>query len=66
MNYISDNTQSIKHSKIRKMFNKALEYDKPISFTIGEPDFTASENVVEATITAFFSSGIISLISSES
>ena len=42
MNYISDNTQSIKHSKIRKMFNKALEYDKPISFTIGEPDFTAS------------------------
>lgn len=52
MNYISDNTQSIKHSKIRKMFNKALEYDKPISFTIGEPDFTASENVVEATIRA--------------
>ena len=52
MNYISDNTQSITHSKIRKMFNKALEYDKPISFTIGEPDFTASENVVEATIRA--------------
>ena len=52
MNYISDNTQSIKHSKIRKLFNKALEYDKPISFTIGEPDFTASENVVEATIRA--------------
>ena len=52
MNYISDNTQSIKYSKIRKMFNKALEYDKPISFTIGEPDFTASENVVEATIRA--------------
>ena len=47
MNYISDNTQSIKHSKIRKMFNKALEYDKPISFTIGEPDFTASENVLK-------------------
>ena len=52
MNYISDNTQSIKHSKIRKMFNKALEYDNPISFTIGEPDFTASENIVEATIRA--------------
>ncbi len=52
MNYVSDNTQSIKHSKIRKMFNKALEYDNPISFTIGEPDFTASENIVEATIRA--------------
>lgn len=37
MNYISENTQSIKHSKIRKMFNKALEYDNTISFTIGDP-----------------------------
>lgn len=52
MNYISENTASIKHSKIRRMFNKALEYDDPISFTIGEPDFTAPDNVVEATIKA--------------
>lgn len=45
---ISRNTKEIQHSKIRKMFNKALEYDNVISFTIGEPDFTASENVVKA------------------
>ena len=45
---ISDNTQQIQPSKIRKMFNKALEYDHVISFTLGEPDFTASPNVVEA------------------
>ena len=45
---ISENTKSIKGSKIRKMFNKALEFENPISFTIGEPDFTASQNVVEA------------------
>lgn len=45
---ISDNTKKIEHSKIRKMFNKALEYENPISFTIGEPDFTASEEIVEA------------------
>ena len=45
---ISQNTQSIQPSKIRKMFNKALEYEHVISFTLGEPDFTASENVVEA------------------
>ena len=45
---ISDNTQQIQPSKIRKMFNKALEYDHVISFTLGEPDFTASSNVVEA------------------
>ena len=48
MNMISDNTKSIQYSKIRKMFNKALEYENPISFTIGEPDFTASENIVAA------------------
>ena len=45
---ISQNTQSIQPSKIRKMFNKALEYEHVLSFTLGEPDFTASENVVEA------------------
>lgn len=45
---VSRNTKEIQHSKIRKMFNKALEYDHVISFTIGEPDFTASKNVVEA------------------
>lgn len=45
---ISRNTQGIKPSSIRKMFNKALQYDDVISFTLGEPDFTASENVVEA------------------
>ena len=45
---ISDNTQQIQPSKIRRMFNKALEYDRVLSFTLGEPDFTASANVVEA------------------
>ena len=46
---LSQNALSIEHSAIRKkMFNKALEYDHIISFTLGEPDFTASENVVEA------------------
>lgn len=45
---ISENTTLIQPSKIRKMFNKALEYDQVLSFTLGEPDFTASENVVEA------------------
>lgn len=45
---ISKNTQSIQPSAIRKMFNKAQQYDKVVSFTLGEPDFTASENVVKA------------------
>lgn len=45
---ISKNTQNIQPSAIRKMFNKALQYDDVISFTLGEPDFTASDNVVKA------------------
>ena len=45
---LSESAGMIKHSAIRRMFNKALEYEHVISFTLGEPDFTASENVVEA------------------
>lgn len=45
---ISNNTQNIQPSAIRKMFNKALQYDSVTSFTLGEPDFTASGNVVKA------------------
>lgn len=52
MNYISENTKSIEHSKIRKMFNKALEFDDPISFTVGEPDFTPPDHVIEAAVLA--------------
>lgn len=48
MEMIAENTRSIEYSKIRRMFNKALEYENPISFTIGEPDFTAAEHVVQA------------------
>lgn len=45
---LSKSAGSIKHSAIRRMFNKAMQYDHVISFTLGEPDFTASPNVVEA------------------
>ena len=46
--FISENTRTIQFSKIRKMFNKALEYEDPISFTVGEPDFIPSENILNA------------------
>ena len=39
--YLSENSKEIQASKIRKMFNKSLKYDKVINFTLGEPDFTA-------------------------
>lgn len=48
MKMIADNTANIQYSKIRKMFNKALQYENPINFTIGEPDFIASDHVAAA------------------
>lgn len=45
MKELSKNTLSIKNSIIRDMFNKAAEYDDAISFTVGEPDFTASAEI---------------------
>ena len=46
--YLSRNSEEIQPSEIRTMFNKALKYPKVINFTLGEPDFTASENVAKA------------------
>lgn len=45
---LSTNTRRLQPSKIRSMFNKALEYGQVVNLTLGEPDFTASENVVQA------------------
>jgi aminotransferase len=45
---LSKLTNQIAPSGIRDMFNKSLEYTDVISFTVGQPDFTASGNVVEA------------------
>lgn len=46
--YLSKSAKEIKASEIRKMFNKSLKYFDVINFTLGEPDFTASKNIVEA------------------
>jgi len=45
---LSEVSENLTASIIRKVFNKSLEYEDVISFTLGEPDFTASEAVVEA------------------
>lgn len=45
---ISENTRSIKNSKIRDMFNLALQYENPVNLTIGEPDFAVSDDVADA------------------
>ena len=45
---ISENTKSIQNSKIRDMFHLALQYENPVNLTIGEPDFTISDDVAKA------------------
>ena len=48
MRMVSGKTEEIEYSKIRKMFNAALACKDPISFTVGEPDFTAAVHIVRA------------------
>lgn len=45
---LSQISQIVRSSGIRKIFNRAQEYENVISFALGEPDFTASEDIVEA------------------
>ena len=48
MRWISENTKSIQHSKIRRMYHRALQYDHIVNLSIGEPDFTPAANVEAA------------------
>lgn len=45
---ISENTRNIKNSKIRAMFQMALQYENPVNLTIGEPDFLVADNIAAA------------------
>lgn len=44
---LSKRAENIDGSGIRKIANLSSKYENVISFTIGEPDFTASNEVVE-------------------
>ncbi len=48
MKSLSQRTQRISPSGIRKMFNMAYGMEDVISFSVGEPDFTAAPRIVEA------------------
>lgn len=48
MKILSQRSQSISPSGIRKMFNMAFGMEDVVSFSVGEPDFTAAPRVVEA------------------
>ena len=45
-------TERVTPSPIREMFNMALGKEDVISFTVGEPDFTTPQNIVDAAVRA--------------
>lgn len=52
MKPLSAVTTKVTPSPIREMFNMALGKEDVISFTVGEPDFTTPQNIVDAAVTA--------------
>lgn len=52
MKKLCDSVTKLEGSSIRKMFNMAQGMDDLISFALGEPGFTAADNIVEAACNA--------------
>ena len=52
MKELSKVTQCVTSSPIRKMFNLAAELQDVVSFSVGEPDFSTPEHIVDAAIQA--------------
>ncbi len=52
MKPLSNITQTVTPSPIRQMFNRALGMQDVISFTVGEPDFSTPDHIVEAAVDA--------------
>ena len=50
MSFISNKSQKTSHSVIREMFAMQAGLDNVISFALGEPDFTAPQHVIDATV----------------
>ncbi len=49
---LSEISKTVEPSRIRKMFNLSQGLEDIVSFALGEPDFTASQNVVDAAVKA--------------
>jgi aminotransferase len=52
MKQLSFLTETVTASPIRQMFNRAIGMEDVVSFTVGEPDFTTPEHIVEAAVEA--------------
>lgn len=53
MSFISEKSKSTPRSVIREMFAMQSGLEDVISFALGEPDFTAPEHVIAATVASF-------------
>lgn len=53
MSFISEKSKKIPGSVIREMFAMQTGMEDVISFALGEPDFTAPQHVIDATVASF-------------
>jgi len=53
MSFISEKSKSTPRSQIREMFAMQTGLDNLVSFALGEPDFAAPQNAIEAAIASF-------------
>ena len=53
MSFVSEKSKGIPRSMIREMFAMQAGMDDVISFALGEPDFTAPQHVIDATIASY-------------
>lgn len=53
MSFISQKSEKVPRSMIREMFAMQAGLDDVVSFALGEPDFTAPQHVIDATVASF-------------
>lgn len=53
MPFVSERSRSVPRSAIREMFALQTGMEDVVSFALGEPDFTAPQHVIDATVASF-------------
>ena len=53
MSFVSEKSQATPRSVIREMFAMQAGLEDVVSFALGEPDFTAPQHVIDATVASF-------------
>lgn len=53
MSFVSEKSKNTPRSVIREMFAMQAGMENVVSFALGEPDFTAPQHVIDATVASF-------------